>query len=83
MLFRSVLFDSGASRSFISTSFGLYANRELTSLKSKLIVMTPLEEKIVRTFVFKGCEVVVEGIMLKANLIPLEMVDFNVILGMD
>ena len=36
-----------------------------------------------RTSVFKGCEVVVGGIVLKANLIPLEMTDFDVILGMD
>ena len=32
---------------------------------------------------FKGCEVVVEGMVLKANLILLEMLDFDVILGMD
>ena len=78
-----VLFDFGASRSFISTSFALHANRELTPLKSKLIVMTPIGERIVRTSVFRGCEVVIKGFVLKANLIPLEMVDFNVILGMD
>ena len=36
-----------------------------------------------RTSVFKGCEVVVEGMVLKTNLIPLEMSDFDVILGMD
>ena len=78
-----VLFDFDASRSFISTSFALHANRKLTSLKSELIVTTPLGERISKTSVFKGCEVVVEGIVLKANLIPLEMVDFDVILGMD
>ena len=78
-----VLFDSGANRSFISTSFALHANRELTPLKSKLIVITPLGERIVRTSVFKGCEVMIKGIVLKANLIPLEMIDFDVILGMD
>ena len=61
----------------------MYANRELTPLKSKLVVTTPLEERIVRTFVFRGCEVVIEGFVLKANLIPLEMSDFDVILGMD
>ena len=44
-----VLFDFGASRSFISTSFALHANRELTFLKSKLIVTTPLGERILRT----------------------------------
>ena len=78
-----VLFDSGASRSFISTSFALHANRELTLLKSKLIVTTSLGERIMRTSVFKGYEVVIEGIVLKANLIPLEILDFDVILGMD
>ena len=78
-----VLFDYGASRSFISTSFALHANQELTPLKNKLIVTTPLGERIVRTSVFRGCEVVIEGFMLKANLIPLEMIDFDVILVMD
>ena len=78
-----VLFDSGTSKYFISTSFALHANRELTPLKSKLIVTTPLGESIVRTSVFRGCEVVIEGFVLKANLIPLEMNDFDIILGMD
>ena len=32
---------------------------------------------------FKGCGVVVEGMVLKANLIPLEMSDFDIILSMD
>ena len=32
---------------------------------------------------FKGCEVVVEGIVLKDSLIPLKMTDFDVILDMD
>ena len=77
-----VLFDSGASRSFISTPFALHANRELTPLKNKLIVTTPLGERIMKTSVFKGCEVVMGGMVLKANLIPLEMSDFDVILGM-
>ena len=35
------------------------------------------------TLVFKGCEILVEGVVLKANLILLEMIDFDVILGMD
>ena len=48
-----VLFDSRASRSLVSTSFALYTNRELTPLKNKLIVTTPLGEKILRTSMFK------------------------------
>ena len=61
----------------------MHADRELTPLKSRIVVTTPLEERILRTSVFKGCEILVEGVVLKANLIPLEMDDFDVILGMD
>ena len=32
---------------------------------------------------FKGCEVVIEGMVLNVNLIQLEMTDFDIILGMD
>ena len=78
-----VLFDTRSSRSFVSTTFALHANRELVPLKNKLIVNTPLAEQIFSTLVFKGCRIVVKRTMLKANLIPLEMTDFHVILGMD
>ena len=77
-----VLFDFGSSRSFVSSSFTLHANQELTPLKNKLVVTIPLGERILRTLIFKGCEVLVEGVVLKVNLIPLKMIDFNVILGM-
>ena len=39
-----VLFDSGSSKSFVNSSFALHADRELTSLKSKLVVTTLLGE---------------------------------------
>ena len=68
-----VLFDSGSSRSFVSSSFALHANRDLTLLKNKLIVTTLLREQILQTSIFRGCEILVEGIVLKANLIPLEI----------
>ena len=61
-----VLFDFGASRSFINTSFALHANRELTLFKSKLIVTTPLGKRILRTTVFKRCEVVIEKDCVKS-----------------
>ena len=75
-------FDFGSSKSFVSSSFALYADRKLTSPKSKLVVMTPLRERILRTSVFKGYEILIEGVVLKVSLIPLEMIDFDVILGM-
>ena len=61
----------------------MHVGRELSPLKHKLVVTTLLGEQIIRTFIFKGCEILIEGVVLKANLIPLEMWDFDVILGMD
>ena len=37
-----ILFDIGSSRSFVSTTVALHANRELVLLKNKIIVNTPL-----------------------------------------
>ena len=45
--------------------------------------MTSLGEQIICIFVFKGCEILIKQVVLKANLIPLEMWDFDVILCMD
>ena len=39
-----VLFYYGSSRSFVSSSFALYADQKLSSLKHKLVVTTPLGE---------------------------------------
>ena len=47
------------------------------------MVTTPLGEQILYNSVFKGCEILIDSVVLKANLIPLEMYDFDVILGMD
>ena len=78
-----VFFYSGSSKSFVITSFLLHVDRELSPLKHKLVVVTFLGEQIIRTFVLRGCEVLIEGVVLKANLIPLEMWDFHVILCID
>ena len=48
-----VFFDSRSNKSFVSTSFALHADRELSSLKHKLVAVTPLGEQIIRTFVLK------------------------------
>ena len=45
--------------------------------------MTPLGEQILHNSVFKAYEILINGVILKANLIPLEMYDFDVILSMD
>ena len=55
-----VIFYSRSSKSFVSTSFTLYADWELSPLKHKLEVMTLLGEQIIRIFIFRGCEILIE-----------------------
>ena len=78
-----ILFDSRSNQSFVSSAFALHVDRELTPLKNKLIFTTPLGEQILYTSIFRGCEILVEDVVLKENLISLKMYDFDVILGMD
>ena len=47
------------------------------------MVTTPIGKQILHNSIFKGCQILIEGVVLYANLIPLEMYDFDVILGMD
>ena len=80
---RVFIFYFGSSRSFISVSFALHDDRELSSLKQTLVVTTLLGEQIFCNSIFKGCEILIKGVVLKMNLILLEMYEFDVILGMD
>ena len=47
------------------------------------MVTTPLGKQILFNSILKGCEILIEGVVLKANLILLEIYDFDIILGMD
>ena len=51
-----VLFYFGSSRSFVSSSFTLNVDRELSPLKHKLVVTTLLGKQILHNSVFKGCK---------------------------
>ena len=62
-----VLFDFWSNRSFVSSLFALHVDQDLSTLKNKLVVTVPLRERILHTSVFKGCEILVEGVLLKAN----------------
>ena len=48
-----------------------------------ILVSTPVDDSIVAQKVYKKCPITVLHRVLLANLIELDMVDFDVILGMD
>ncbi|KAJ1405467.1 Aspartic peptidase domain superfamily [Sesbania bispinosa] len=78
-----VLFDPGATHSFVSLSFAAQLGKSPSSLEETLAVTTPVGEILLAYCVYRSCVVSIGGKELFANLIALDMVDFDVILGMD
>ena len=77
-----VLFDSGASHSFISKSFALQNNFSMLPLEKSIIIKSPGIQQVSQNY----CQNVViefEGLEFYANLIVLENKGLDVILGMD
>src|SRR5688572_17238643 len=77
------LIDPGANISFVSpyVSMRFYVKSEL--LKDPFHVSTPVGESVVARTVYKRCPISVFHKTIPCDLVELEMVDFDVILGMD
>ncbi|KAL0544114.1 hypothetical protein IC582_019225 [Cucumis melo] len=78
-----VLFDSGSSHSFISAAFVSHARLEVEPLHHVLSVSTPSGECMLSEEKVKACQIEVAGHVIEVTLIVLDMLDFDVILGMD
>ncbi|KAA0035808.1 DNA/RNA polymerases superfamily protein [Cucumis melo var. makuwa] len=78
-----VLFDPGATHSFVSSIFLTKLNRMLEPLSEGLVIYTPVGDVLLVNEVLRNCEVLVEGISLLVDLLPLELQRLDVILGMD
>ena len=78
-----VLFDFGATHSFVSAFFAYAFGRDPSPLGEPLIVAMPMGHSLLANSVYKYCETFLGGKLLMIDLIALSMVDFDVILGMD
>ncbi|TYK00849.1 DNA/RNA polymerases superfamily protein [Cucumis melo var. makuwa] len=78
-----VLFDPGATHSFVSSIFLTKLNRMLEPLSEGLTIYTPVGDVLLVNEVLRNYEVLVEGISLLVDLLPLELQRLDVILGMD
>ncbi|KAL0549222.1 hypothetical protein IC582_013703 [Cucumis melo] len=78
-----VLFDSGSSHSFISSAFVLHARLEVEPLHHVLSVSTPSGESMLSKERVKACQIEITGHVIEVTLLVLDMLDFDVILGMD
>ncbi|XP_074355683.1 uncharacterized protein LOC141695309 [Apium graveolens] len=78
-----VLFDSGATRSFISESFIGKLNCEIELLVEPLSIILANQERVFVKGVCPKCKGEISGYNFPASHIPFQLGEFDVILGMD
>ncbi|BBN69306.1 transposable element gene [Prunus dulcis] len=78
-----VLIYSRAMHSFVTPSFAHNADVRLSALRDELAISVPTGEIFHVDTVYSDSAVLVGDVCLEADLIPLEMVGLDVILGMD
>ena len=83
LLWARVLFDSGASHSFIVASCVRVLGLEVKTLDEPLHVSSPLGTKVRIDRICWGCELEIFRILLTVDLQIMDMSKFEVILGMD
>ena len=82
-LWARVLFDSGASHSFIVASVVIELGLEVEALEEPLYVSSPLRIRGRIGMICFGCELEMSGVLLTVDLRVMDMSEFDVILGMD
>ena len=78
-----MLFDFGASQSFIVASCVEGLGLEVETLKEPLHVSSPLGSRVSVDKICRGCELEISGILLTMDLRVMDMSKFDVILGID
>ena len=78
-----MLFDSGASHSFIAASVVIELGLEVEALEDPLYVSSPLGIRARIGMICCSCKLEISGILLTVDLRVMNMSEFDVILGMD
>ena len=78
-----ILFDSGVSYSFIAASCVRELGIEVETLEEPMHVSSPLGTRVSMDLICRGCELEISGILLTVDLRVMDMLEFDVILGMD
>ena len=82
-LWARVLFDSGASHSFITASVVIELGLEVETLEEPFYVSSPIGIRARIGMICRGCELEISGTLLTVDLRIMDMLEFDVILGMD
>ena len=78
-----ILFDISATHSFVYTTFASSLGLLMEAMDGALCVASPLGGEMVVGQVCRSCVVRVAGHELTTNLVVLDMVGYDIILGMD
>ena len=78
-----VLFDFGASHSFIAALVVVELGLEVKALEEPMYVSSPLRTRARIGVICRGYELEISGILLTMDLRVMDMSEFDVILGMD
>jgi hypothetical protein len=78
----TILFDSGASHSFISSSFVVKHHVPITIMKQTMLVSSPGGEMRTK-HICPAISITIKGVDFLANLIILDSKGIDIILGMD
>ncbi|XP_070014510.1 uncharacterized protein [Nicotiana sylvestris] len=79
----SVLFDLGSVYSYVSFYFASYLVVSHDSLNAPIYVSTPVGDSIIVDRVYHSCVLTIGSLETSVDLLLLDMVDFDVILGMN
>ena len=78
-----ILFDSGASHSFVSSSFVKAHNIKMDVGTHEWHVRIPTGETQISRAICRRCPLALNNLKMPADLVIMEMSDFDIILGMD
>jgi hypothetical protein len=79
----STLFDSGATHSFISSTYVTLCSMTTQPLKQSITVSTPAGDVVSCRKFIVDCPIIIEDRVQPANLVVFQMLGFDIILGMD
>ena len=82
-LWAKILFDSGASHSFVAAYSVDVLGLEVETLDEPLHVSSPLGTKVKTDQICRDCELEILGFLLMVDLWVMDISYFDVILGMD
>ncbi|GJW47500.1 putative reverse transcriptase domain-containing protein [Tanacetum coccineum] len=81
--FTTILFDSGADFSFISTKFVPVLNVTPSILRSSYVIEIVNARKVESNKIIRGCKLELRDSMFNIDLIPFSHGNFDVIMGID